>query len=193
MPFFGAVLSTTPPLGGRSRTTEHGTDALTSTGVSEISGAVTLFRWPFWGQFSVAVVCETGNNGVALNLDVQDASAGVQDSWIFYGDSITQDGMAHDSRSSGGASVGNFSVLVNAARPQFFPAMEDGGIEGLLSADGASNIRTWLPMFNGRYVVLAYGTNDANTTPGDSSIAGTFANESIVVPNDPAKIATLLK
>ena len=67
LPFLGAVLSTTPPSGGRSRTTEHGTVAVTSTGVSEISGAVTLFNWPFCGQFSVAVVCTTGSSGVATD------------------------------------------------------------------------------------------------------------------------------
>ena len=32
LPFFGAVLSTTPPSGGRSRTTVQGTVAVTSTG-----------------------------------------------------------------------------------------------------------------------------------------------------------------
>jgi len=39
----GAVLRITPPAGGRSRTSEQGTVTVTSTGVSEISGAVTLF------------------------------------------------------------------------------------------------------------------------------------------------------
>ena len=67
LPFLGAVLSTTPPSGGSARTTEHGTVAVTSTGVSEISGAVTLFNWPFCGQFSVAVVCTTGSSGVATD------------------------------------------------------------------------------------------------------------------------------
>jgi hypothetical protein len=43
LPFFGAVLNTTPPLAGRPRTTAHGTVAVTSTGDSEINGAVTLF------------------------------------------------------------------------------------------------------------------------------------------------------
>ena len=37
------------------------------TGVSEISGAVTLLSWPLCGQFSVAVVCTTGSSGVATD------------------------------------------------------------------------------------------------------------------------------
>ncbi len=42
LPFFGAVPSTIPPLGGIDRITSHGTVADMVTGVSEISGAVTL-------------------------------------------------------------------------------------------------------------------------------------------------------
>ena len=46
--------------------------------------------------------------------------------------------------------------------PAYFPAYEDGGIGGLVSGDGASHINSWLSTFPGRYVGLAYGTNDAN-------------------------------
>src|ERR1700756_469506 len=67
LPFLGAVLSTTPPSGGRPRTTPHGTVTVTSTGVSEISGAVTLFNPPLAGQLSIAVVCTTGSSGVATD------------------------------------------------------------------------------------------------------------------------------
>ncbi len=98
------------------------------------------------------------NVDAAFNMDVQDASAGVQDSWIFIGDSITMDGMNHASV----AGTGNFAQLISAAKSAYFPAFEDGGIAGLLSADGAANIQRWLQTFPGRYVGLAYGTNDAN-------------------------------
>ncbi len=67
MPFRGAVPSTTPPVGGMPRTTSHGTSAWKSTGDNEISGAVTLFSWPFCGQFKSAVVCTTGSSGVATD------------------------------------------------------------------------------------------------------------------------------
>lgn len=45
LPFFGAVPNTIPPDGGIDRMTSHGTVAVIDTGVSEISGAVTLFSW----------------------------------------------------------------------------------------------------------------------------------------------------
>jgi lysophospholipase L1-like esterase len=101
----------------------------------------------------------SGNTNAALNLDVHDASQGVQDSWIFFGDSVTEDGMFHY---SDGSSVGNFSQLINASRPGSYPAYEDGGIWGLVSADGAQHMAAWLTTFPGKYVGLAFGTNDAN-------------------------------
>src|SRR5689334_4416012 len=61
----------------------------------------------------------SGNSDAAINLDVHDASQGAQDSWIFFGDSITEDGMFHH---SDGSTVGNFSQLINAARPANYPA-----------------------------------------------------------------------
>jgi len=98
------------------------------------------------------------NEDAAFNLDVYDVSKGVRDSWLFLGDSITMDGTQH--RPVGG--VRNFSQLVAAARPRLYPSYEDGGIGGLLSADGARLVKTWLKTFPGRYVGLSYGTNDAN-------------------------------
>ena len=82
------------------------------------------------------------NNDAEMNMDVHDASAdGPSDSWIFYGDSITEDGMPHEPISG---SSPNFSQLINTARPSYFPAYEDGGIGGLVSGDGASHINSWL-------------------------------------------------
>jgi lysophospholipase L1-like esterase len=98
-----------------------------------------------------------GNEDAAIDLDVYDASRGAPDSWIFYGDSITQDGMHHARI----ASVGNFAQLIHAARPGRFPAFEDGGTAFLQSRDGAQRIGAWLSVFPGRYVGLSFGTNDA--------------------------------
>src|SRR5437588_2663698 len=98
------------------------------------------------------------NDDAAFNLDVQDASGGAPDSWLFLGDSITMEGTHH--RPVDG--VRNFSQLIAAARPRLYPSYEDGGIGFLLSSDGARGIRTWLKTFPGKYVGLSYGTNDAN-------------------------------
>ena len=103
-----------------------------------------------------------GNQGVFLNLDVHNASAGAEDDWIFYGDSITEAGMAHNSLAASGG-TGTWAQMLSAARRGFFPAYENGGIGGTLSADGASRIDTWLSIFPGRYVGLSYGSNDAGS------------------------------
>jgi endoglucanase len=114
-----------------------------------------------------------GNTGIALNLDVYDASGGVADDWIMYGDSITQDGLLHDTRSSG--RVRTLSELVSAQAPAHFPLIQNGGIGGLTSAQGAAKINQWLALFPGRYVSLAYGTNDANNAAaGSTAIAQPF-------------------
>jgi len=114
-----------------------------------------------WVRISVtAVDGSSGNIGVRLNLDVHDASAGLNDDWIFYGDSITEGALPHNTYASvGGTST--WAQLINAANPSFFPAFEDASIGGTLSQDGVNNINTWLPLFAGHYVGVAYGTNDA--------------------------------
>lgn len=111
-----------------------------------------------------------GNQSVFLNLDVHNAASAVEDDWIFYGDSITEGGMAHSS-----LGVGTWAQLVAAANPGFFPAYEGGGIGGTLSADGASRIDEWLSTFPGLYVGLSYGSNDAGSNVPPSTFYANYA------------------
>jgi lysophospholipase L1-like esterase len=116
-----------------------------------------------------------GNEGIALNLDVHTAAAGVTDDWIFYGDSITQDGMHHDTRTAeSGGTVRSFSDEVHALAPDHFPLFQNGGVGGLRSEDGAAHIDEWLALFPGRFVTLDFGTNDANAGAGDNTIVQPF-------------------
>ncbi len=104
----------------------------------------------------------SGNTDVSLNLDVYDASGGLGDSWIFFGDSITAGSMGHHSPCYGACGTNlSFGQLVNQTRPAFTPAQENGGIGGLTSADGRANIERWLSLSPARFVALAYGANDA--------------------------------
>ncbi|TMC29292.1 MAG: choice-of-anchor D domain-containing protein, partial [Chloroflexi bacterium] len=112
-----------------------------------------------WIRISVtASDGRSGNTNAVLNLDVHDASLGVGDSSIFFGDSIAMDALHHEPING----TGNYSQLVSAARPGFYPAYEDGGTGGIGSLDGATHIGAWLNAFPGRYVGIALGTNDAN-------------------------------
>jgi lysophospholipase L1-like esterase len=111
------------------------------------------------------------NEDAAVNFDVYTAPKGVGDSWIFYGDSITMDGMHHAPVNR----TANFSQLVHVARPTQYPVYENGGIGGLTSLEGAQNIGTWLAVFPGRYVGLSYGTNDANVCAGPVAFYNNYA------------------
>ena len=111
-----------------------------------------------WIRINVTAVQGTGvNRDVAMNMDIHDISAGMQDSWIFYGDYISAGGMDHDPRG-----VGTFAQLVNYLRPEFYPAQESGGISYAQSGDGEQFIRDWLAVFPGQYVALSFGTTDAD-------------------------------
>jgi lysophospholipase L1-like esterase len=107
------------------------------------------------------------NDDVSLNLDVHDASQGVADDWIFYGDSIVAAAMGV--WPNGG--VGTFAQLINARVPSQFPVQEAGGIGYLRSDVGARRIGSWLSLFPGRYVALSYGTNDCGATSPDAFYA----------------------
>ncbi|MBX4191246.1 MAG: hypothetical protein KW804_00375 [Candidatus Doudnabacteria bacterium] len=92
-----------------------------------------------------------GSGGMAFNLDVHDASLGTFDSWIFYGDSITQ--FAWD--------AGSYGSLINAQNSAYFPAATNAGFTFAKSSDAIPAMSRWLPLFPGKYVGLAFGTNDA--------------------------------
>lgn len=115
-----------------------------------------------WIRLNVSGIDSCCEQNALLNMDVHDASQGASDDWIFYGDSITQAAMAHQPVPLGTTGP-NFSQMINSARPSYFPAFEDAGTGYLVSGNGASHIDQWLGTFPGRYVGLAYGTNDANS------------------------------
>ena len=109
-----------------------------------------------WFRMNITSADSLSGSTASINLDIYDASAGIEDDWIFYGDSITAGGMVVN-----GSGSGTFSQLVNALNPSYFPIAENGGIGALLSSHGAQNINTWLAMFPGKYVGISYGTNDS--------------------------------
>lgn len=114
-----------------------------------------------WLRINVSVVDGTTSNiDVAINMDVYDASAlaaPLPDDFIFFGDSITREAMTQLTANG----VPSFAQLIANGNPGRWPAEENGGIGGAKTADGAAFLPTWLSLFPGTYVGLAYGTNDA--------------------------------
>lgn len=89
---------------------------------------------------------------VSFDLDVQDASAGACDSWLFMGDSITYMTMTH--------AFCDLPTLVRDGKAAYWPAVLDAAIGGTSTASAIGVIDDTIKDFPGHFVVLAYGTND---------------------------------
>lgn len=115
-----------------------------------------------WVRINVtAAIGSASNNNVAMNMDIHDAHQGVQDDFIFFGDSITQRAFNHDDRSGTGQGA-ILPAQINATYPNYFPIWEGAGVGGWTATDLQATFSTWLANFPGRYVALNMGTNDAN-------------------------------
>ncbi|MBR1824204.1 MAG: lysophospholipase [Ruminococcus sp.] len=107
-----------------------------------------------WIRMNITKSDEKENGQIQLNFDIHNVSDGVSDSWIFFGDSITAGGM-NNCYGTG------FATHLHNIDDRFFPAQENGGIGGITSTHGKENIDRWLSTYSGRFVSIAYGTNDA--------------------------------
>ena len=107
-----------------------------------------------WIRMSIKKVDGKESGSCQINFDIHNVSDGVTDSWIFFGDSITAGGMMNCYGTS-------FAEYVNRLDSRYYPVQENGGIGGIFSTDGRNNIDRWIKTYPGKYVSIAYGTNDA--------------------------------
>lgn len=107
-----------------------------------------------WIRLHITGVDGKTSGTCMVNFDIHDVSNGICDSWLFLGDSITAGGM-NNCYGTG------FATYLNRLDSRYFPIQENGGIGGITSTDGRNNIDRWLETFPGKYVSIAYGTNDA--------------------------------
>lgn len=125
----------------------------------------------FGGQSWLRLVVTAGtpetlaDMGVAIDeVDVHDASAGLEDAWFFMGDSITA--MAFDRRRERQPS---FAGLIAHKGGAYFPATLNGGIGGDTTWDAVDRIDAWLDLNpEVRYWPLAFGSNDASRNNPDT-------------------------
>jgi lysophospholipase L1-like esterase len=98
-------------------------------------------------------------SGVSIDeIDVHDASDGTDDSWFFFGDSITA--LAYDRDTP--ADQPSFAETIHALYPGYFPALSNGGIGGETTTDGLARLAAALELNpDYHYVAIGYGTNDA--------------------------------
>jgi len=112
-----------------------------------------------------------------------------QDTWAFFGDSITQGAFGR----SLGAGNG-FDEQVNALHESFMPAMINGGIGGELARDGASRIAEFLelnPDF--QYIAIGFGTNDSWSNSQNTQTFETRLREIVQAVLDADRVPVLAR
>jgi lysophospholipase L1-like esterase len=103
-----------------------------------------------WVRMSVSKSSDAAK--VMLDLDLYSAPSGGSDGWLFMGDSITY--------MTTQRAFSDLPALVEKGQKGRVPLVIDGALGGTNTTTAQDIIATSLAEFEGRYVVLAYGTND---------------------------------
>ncbi len=110
-----------------------------------------------------------GPNGIEVNVDVADASAGDSGGWLFVGDSVTAGYAGHVPLADADSQmVGSIPELVAAgSKGQLQPLGQNNGVPCSKASDALTWIDPMLDEFHGKYVTLNFGTNDGWGGQGD--------------------------
>ncbi len=116
-----------------------------------------------WVRINVTASDGSADNySVRINMDIYEASYGLENDFIDYGDSITAGSMSHLTTE---AQVKSFGDLIHEQLPDQFLIEEDGGTGYLSSYNPIDSqhhyLQAWLSVFPGKYVGLSYGTDDS--------------------------------
>ena len=103
-----------------------------------------------WVRLSVTKSSDAAK--VMLDVDLYSAPGGGSDGWLFMGDSITY--------MTTQRAFSDLPALVEKGQKGRVPLIVDGALGGTNTSTAQDIIETSLAEFDGRYVVLAYGTND---------------------------------
>lgn len=114
-----------------------------------------------WVRIFVSAVNGSASQVSINQMDLHDASLALEDSWSFFGDSITLGGTDYNNGWMEAPLNRTFAQHIHNARPAYFPAQIDAGIVCASTADALAHLDDWLAAFPGRYVDLSWGTNDA--------------------------------
>jgi hypothetical protein len=144
------IESNTAPGGGSVPTTGW---TILATAVNEVSTPHHLLRLSGANWIRVNISQSNPASFVQLDMDIFHVPAGADDSWLFMGDSITAMTLSY---------LGcDIPARVNQLVPSRWPQTIDAALGGTAAnATTAGYVDTYLTTFPGRYVVLAYGTNN---------------------------------
>ncbi len=109
---------------------------------------------------------QTYKYGIQIDeIDVHDVSAAEDDTWFFFGDSITA-----FSFDRAAANQPSFAENIAKAFPGHFPAMVNGGIGGEKSSEGLARLDALLKDNHAMHVwAIGFGTNDSAGNGTDTS------------------------
>lgn len=116
-----------------------------------------------WVRLRVTAVNGTApNDDVTMQMDVHNAAGGRTDDTLILGDSITAEALNHRDIDGSSWNGGPLASLITAQRPDQQPLILNGGEGGMNMQWAYDNRAALLAPFGGRYVGIAYGSNDAN-------------------------------
>jgi hypothetical protein len=193
----GSYLNASPPSGGSMPTAytleinmaPGGTAAPPTDGWTQVVAVTNNLRNTVESPIALAGanwvrmnVTAASDPTLSIDVDVFSTPNGASDAWMFMGDSITYITMPY--------AWNDLPKLVNTARPDRRPAVINAAIGGTNTSTAVSAIAGTMSGFPGRYVVLAYGTND-NVSQGATLQMETLVQDVIaagkvpVVPHMP--------
>lgn len=178
--------------GGGSAPTTGWVDLITITGnfYPQRTHEINNFSSSGYNWLRLLVTAAGGtapNNDVNVQMDVHDASLGKQETFLIIGDSITAEATGvHNIDGSTWNYGGWIGQVINARTSgRFWPIIIDGGNGGMTMSWAATNIAGLLANYTGKFVVIAFGTNDCNQSfafsAGDANVTGIYANLLTVV------------
>lgn len=132
-----------PSDGWKTVETVVGNDRNTRQRLMDLDGAN-------WVRMSITK--SSSPSTVGIDLDVHSAPDGATDSWLFMGDSITFMSTSY--------LFSDLPSLVHELAPDRWPAVIPAAIGGTNTTTALEAIDATMENFPGRFVVLAYGTND---------------------------------
>jgi len=128
------------------------------------------FTGKSWVKMVIKSTPANSQTGVQIDeIDVHDLSAGGNDTWFFFGDSITAL-WADRSDDPAATHQPSFAALVNHSGPAHFPAMIDGGHGGEVVSGALANLDTflaWNPDYH--YWGISFGMNDSSSNNQDTA------------------------
>jgi hypothetical protein len=135
-----------------------------------------------------------------MKWDIWNATQTIDDTWMFYGDSIQVNaGLDKDNNFPGDTTL---AQMINAWNPSYYPSIENGGMSSFtaqafaydgttvdgLPAGGPPDSSPWFPKNPSHFVVVQLGTNDCNSGYDQSAIYQTALTQVIdgIMADDPS-------